>query len=383
MKKYCMFILLIAAQVSFSQRVRTIAGTYMNIMGHVYKNADGCCKLIEVLKLKPNNSFSFYQKDDQGDYDTEAFSVGRYTVKGDSVFFLSELPFQNEMVKQQPVLENIDSDMVRIVFDKNCFNNARQLFANEYYTVDDSLNQKKLKVFKTVPSIKDLLDTIDSRIEINYKKEEQIKQVEVFIQKPKEKFLLIKVNEYLHTYSLVVANPFALTNNVLFDRIQINKGFVFDYSGYKFKIVKYGLQKSPYPPGGGEPTPLLYRKNNFGLLDSFKINCYHFDTTGSTNESITVAGNRIKYDYSKDSYRKRPSSKSHKDIIISNAMKEKLSEQIAEQDLFELSPSSNFSIYDSSAEITFYFKHEQFKWHTRIFSPALHSFLFKELISAD
>jgi hypothetical protein len=253
MQKYCFILFLLFVRICSAQTNSNLVGTYVNIVQQIIKNSDGCCTSIEVLKLHAGNRFSFYAKNDQGDYEVEAFCKGIYKIIGDSVSF-----------------------------------------------VQDKIGMED-----------------------------------------------------------------------------------FGFSGNKFRVTSWGLQKHDRGPAGGEPIAMKYKKSNLEQFDSMKFHFIQPDTSGFTNETVLVTADRITYAFSKEFW-KKPAIKSFKQIDITQSMKEKFLTQLNELDWFETTSGNHKPhIDDTTIEVSFYSKHEKWKWYSKIFSKKLQSFLLEELINTE
>jgi hypothetical protein len=88
-KKYITLVLLCLTNLCFGQK-QDIVGTYINRFTDDI-GFDGCCHLIEVLRLNTDKTFHIYQRNDQGDYEISSVSYGDYKIVGDSILFIPKI----------------------------------------------------------------------------------------------------------------------------------------------------------------------------------------------------------------------------------------------------------------------------------------------------
>lgn len=153
----------------------------------------------------------------------------------------------------------------------------------------------------------------------------------------------------------------------------------FEYSGFKVKIVKHGLQtlKPVNNVAGGKSEKINYHKMNFNNFDSLHIYVNKSDSTWDTENLIIKKDKTLSFSLSSMNYKTKQTTSEHKNIILTNEKYNLFLRIFSESPLFELTTKIN---KQNSYVLNLYMNGEKFSNGSDYLSEHLYNFLFKELL---
>lgn len=127
MKLITTLTLLFAIILNSCNKAKQVSGTYISqtVMLPIY---NGCCTSTDIIRFNEDKSFSMYHQNDQGDYTTKDFAVGKYQLK-------------QGIISLKPDSINTDFDLSKATFKKEHSNHGMDYLTRQdnkvkYHKID-------------------------------------------------------------------------------------------------------------------------------------------------------------------------------------------------------------------------------------------------------